>query len=471
MNSVDLAFMPALEQARLIRSKDISPLELTELYLRRIEQLNPQLGSYVAIAAEQAIADARAKTERLAGDSSELPLFFGVPISIKDLNAVAGLPCAYGVRWLKQRIATQDDGVVTRIKQAGFVILGKTATSEAGTLPYTEPDGFPPARNPWNPDYTPGGSSGGAAAAVAAGLCSIAQGSDGGGSIRGPAFCCGLVGIKPSRGRVTHAPLGDRLNGIATNGPIGRTVADAAALLDVMSGYVTGDPYWLPDPDPSFLAATETPPKPLRIAFATTIAPIGDADPVCQQAVMDAVRLLEGLGHTVEPGCPSFDDLIEPFQIIWQAVLAEAGVSGLALGKMNRWLLGRARFCSCGKYLRAVSTMQKISRRIVAFFDEVDVLVLPTYLHQTIRVGEWANLRSAKTLQKIINWVAPCPPFNATGQPVIALPTGLAPNGLPVGVQLVGRPAAEATLIALAAQLETANPWSDRRPALANQEF
>lgn len=478
MNSVDLAFTPALEQAQLVRNKEISPLELVELYLSRIEQLNGRLGSYVAVAADQAIADAKAKTELLAQTTEELPPFFGVPISIKDLNPVAGLPCAYGVKLLKNRIATADDGIVQRIKQAGFIILGKTATSELGTLPYTEPMGFPPARNPWNLEYTPGGSSGGAAAAVTAGLCAIAQGSDGGGSIRGPAFCCGLVGIKPSRGRVSFAPMGERLSGAAINGPIGRTVADAAALLDQISGYVTGDPYWLPDPQPSFLAASQLPPGRLRIAFSTTVPPAGAADPLCQQAVLETAQRLEELGHWVEPNCPDFAELVEPFTIIFQSILSEfseaAGVvglfmeiPGLFLGKMNRWFLSRARFCSCGKYLRAVARMQSIARRIVTFLDQYDVLVLPTYMHPPIRVGEWNNLRASKTLEKIVSWIAPCPAFNATGQPAIAIPTGFTPDGLPIGVQLIGRPAAEATLISLAAQLEQVSPWSHHRPILS----
>jgi amidase len=222
MNIVDLAFAPALEQAQFIRQKQISPLELVQVYLDRIERLNPQLGCYFTVMAEEAIAVATRQTEQLSQLSplDELPPFFGVPISIKDLNPVAGVRCTYGSPVLMNQEATQDDGVVSRIRAAGFVILGKTATSEVGTLPYTEPEGFPPARNPWDLDYTPGGSSGGAAAAVAAGLCPIAQGSDGGGSIRGPAFCCGVVGLKPSRGRVSHAPVGDYQSGISTNGPL-----------------------------------------------------------------------------------------------------------------------------------------------------------------------------------------------------------------------------------------------------------
>lgn len=468
MNSVDLAFAPALEQAQLIRSREVSPLELVELYLERIQRLDAQLGSYFTVMAEAALIDATAKTQQLAqaGSASELPPFFGVPISIKDLNPVAGVPCTYGTLVLKNELPTYDDGVVTRIRQAGFIILGKTATSELGSLPYTEPSGFPPARNPWNLDYTPGGSSGGAAAAVAAGLCAIAQGSDGGGSIRGPAFCCGLVGIKPSRGRVSYAPVGDRLSGIATNGPLARTVADAAALLDVMSGYITGDPYWLPDPEPSFLAAAleGRHRQPLRVAFATTLPPLGEADFVCQQAVLETVQVLKELGHKVVPGCPDFTGLIEPFTKVWQAGVGAVGLPKEVLQPMNRWLVEGTG--SVGDYLQAVSQMQVLARQIVAFFNAVDVLVLPTLMHPPIRVGEWASLTPAETLQNIIRWVAPCPPFNASGQPAIALPTGFDSHGLPIGVQLVGRPAAEATLIALAVQLEAAKPWSQHRPAL-----
>lgn len=469
MNSVDLAFTSAVEQAKLIRRKEISPLELVELYLERIERLNSQLGSYVFVAEELAIADARAKTEALATTPpEELPAFFGVPISIKDLNPVAGMPCAFGVRWLKQRMAKEDDGLVSKIKQSGFVILGKTATSEMGTLPYTEPDGFLPARNPWNLAYTPGGSSGGAAAALAAGLCPVAQGSDGGGSVRGPAFCCNLVGIKPSRGRVSYAPLGERLAGLATNGTLGRTVLDAAALLDVMSGYVPGDPYWLPDPEVSFAVAATSPPPRLRIGLTTEIPPLGSADAVCRQAVLDTANCLAALGHEIHPfTLPDMGDLIGPFTTIFQSLLNEVGIPEPLVGKMNRWFALRARFCSCGAYLRAVSQVEIIARRIVTAFSEIDVLLLPVYQHPVIQVGEWARYRPAKTLEKIVEWIAPCPPFNATGQPAIAIPAGFDPNGLPLGVQLVGQPAAESTLISLAAEIEAAQPWSHQRPAWA----
>ncbi|WP_293147480.1 MULTISPECIES: amidase [unclassified Microcoleus] len=459
MNSVDRAFSSALDLAKSIRAREISPLEIANVYLERIDRLNHQLGSYFTVTADRAIELATAQTEHLAGlnKSEQLPPFFGVPIGIKDLTPVTGIPCTYGVQALHSNISPYNESVVWRIEAAGFNILGKTATSQIGSLPYSEPPGFRPARNPWNLDYTPGGSSGGSAAAVAAGLCAIAQGSDGGGSIRGPASACGLVGIKPSRGRVSWAPVGDYLSGISANGPLARTVADAAALLDVMSGYTTGDPYWLPDPNPTFLEASGQKLGKLRVAFSTSIAPVGEAAPVCQQAVLDTVKLLTDLGHDIEPGCPDFTGLIEPFTVIWQSGAAASGIPGKVLEPMNRWLLEKT--VAAGEYLRAVNQMQVISRRIVGFFENFDVLVLPTYMHSPIGIGEWADLSCEETLQRIINWVAPCPPFNASGLPAIALPAILDDNGLPVGIQIIGRPAAEATLIALAAQIEAAKPF------------
>lgn len=472
MNSVDLAFTSALEQARLIQTGDVSPLELTELYLTRIERLNPQLGSFFTVMAEQAIADAQAKTEQMAertSTSEALPLLFGVPVSIKDLTAVAGVPCSYGVKFLRERVAPEDAGIVKKIREAGCIVLGKTATPELGAAPYTESPGFPPARNPWNLDYTAGGSSGGSAAAVAAGLGAIAHGGDGGGSIRGPAACCGVVGIKPSRGRVTNAPIGDKISGLGTDGPIARTVADAAALLDVMSGYVPGDPYWLPDPEISFLEATRQPSKslkPLNIAYTTTLTPVGKAHPACEAAILETVKLLEDMGHRVEPIALDLTDIVEPFTIVWQAA-ADMGVPPFLLGKLTRWLWWRSKLRSGGRYLRAVMQMQAVARRLVVQLDPVDVLVLPVFMHPTIRVREWARLPCSQIFENIVRWVAPCPAFNATGQPAIAIPAGFAENGLPLSVQLVGRPADEITLLRVAAALEQSRPWSHYRPAIA----
>ncbi|MBU6229904.1 MAG: amidase [Cyanobacteria bacterium REEB459] len=469
MDARDLAFLPALEQARLIRDRQMSPLELVDIYLDRIQRLNPQLGAYVAVMAESARAEAHAKTQQvMTTDPADLPPLFGVTVAVKDLNPVAGAPCRYGIKAAGDSLAPSDDYIVGKLRQAGLIILGKTATSQLGSLPYTEPAGFAPARNPWHLDYTPGGSSGGSAAALAAGLCAIAQGSDGGGSLRGPAYCCGLVGLKAARGRISFAPVGERLHGLAVNGPLGRTVADTAALLDALSGYEVGDPYWLPTPQPGFLASLKPPNRPLRLGYITGIEPIGTADPVCRQAILTTAQRAEALGHQVEAASfPAMDGLIEPFVMVWQSVLAESAVPWIVLERFNRWLYWRARWVSSGAYLRAVSQIQQIARQIVHFAQPYDALILPVYMHPTIRVGEWQGLRSATILARVINWVAPCPPFNASGQPALAIPTGFDSRGLPLGVQLVGRPADEATLLALAHQLETAHPWSQHRPALA----
>ncbi len=454
----NLAFTPALELARLIRQRAISPLELTQFFLARIERLDPQLGSFFHVASEMAIADAKAKTEHLAkiSDIKQLPPFFGVPTAIKDLNAVEEMPVSYGVAALKENMATYDDGAVTRMKKAGFILLGKTATSELGSFPYTETPGFAPTRNPWNLDYTAGGSSGGSAAAVAAGFCAIAQGSDGGGSVRGPASCCGLVGIKPSRGRVSFAPIGDHQSGIAAIGPLARNVRDAAALLDILSGYTTGDPYWLPDPEVPFLEAVNQSLPTLRIAFAYSVPPFPDADIVCQEGVKITVKRLESLGHQVKYACFDAQGLIEPFTKIWQSGVTASGIPLALLSPVNRWL-GEQNL-SAGDYLQAVRQMHLISRQIIGFFDQFDILVLPVYRHQPIKIGQWADLAPADTIQKIIDWVAPCPPCNASGLPAIALPVARDENNVPIGVQLIGKPADEATLIALAAQLEAMNP-------------
>ncbi|WP_088891376.1 amidase [Leptolyngbya ohadii] len=467
MNAVDLAFTSAIDLARLIRAKEISPLELTELYLERIERLNPQLGSFFTVTGDRALSDAKVKTDQLmaAANPAELPPFFGVPTAIKDLTAVAETPCSYGLSVIRNRIEAQDAGVVTRLRDAGFILLGKTATPQLGSTPYTEAKGFPPTRNPWNLDYTPGGSSGGASSAVAAGLCPVAHGTDGGGSIRGPAACCGIVGIKPSRGRVSMAPVGDRLSGLAVDGPLGRTVADAAAMLDIMAGYTMGDPYWLPNPNPSFLAAAGRVPQSCKIAYVTDFPPIGSADPLCQQAVLDTAKRLEQCGHSIEPLTLDFTEIIEPLVTVWQAGV-DVGVPWLVLSRFNRWLLRQAKRRSSGQYLQAVSKMQTAARQIVAAFSPYDAVILPVFMHPTIRIGEWKSLSPQKTLQQIMNWVAPCPPINATGQPAIALPALFPESGLPIGIQLVGRPAGEEMIIALAAQLETIFPWHDRKPAI-----
>jgi amidase len=463
-NSLDLAFASALEQAQLIKERQITPLELTKLYLERIEQYNPSLNCFYYIAKESAIADAREKTQQLSQtlDTNYLPPFFGVPIGIKDLKSVANMPITYGIAALKDQIAKYDEGVVTKIKSAGFIILGKTATSQLGSFPYTEPEGFAPTRNPWNLDYTPGGSSGGSAAAVAAGLCPIALGGDAGGSIRGPAACCGLVGIKPSRGRISFAPVGDRLSGIATHGIVARTVADAAAFLDIASGYITGDPYWLPQPEITFLAAVQQEVPPLTIGFVTALLPLGEPAPECQQSIAKIVQQLESLGHTLIPQAIDLSSIIEPFTTVWATAVAASGIPPEALSPMNQWVLTQSG--TAGEYLQAVTQLQLFARQLVSLFAQIDVLIAPTYMHPAIKIGEWADLSPEDTFQRILNWVFPCPAFNVSGQPVVNIPTGFDSNNIPLGVQLVGKPNSEATVIALAAQLEQIQSWRQLYP-------
>ena len=461
-NSTDLAFTSALEQARLIKQRQVTPLELTELYLSRIEKYDSQLNSFYYVAKESAIADARQKTARLAQTSDNLPPFFGVPIGIKDLKSVVDMPITYGIAALKDQIAKYDEGVITKIREAGFIILGKNATSQLGSFPYTEPEGFAPTRNPWNLEYTPGGSSGGSSAAVAAGLCSISLGGDAGGSIRGPAACCGLVGIKPSRGRISFAPVGDRLSGLGTHGVVTRTVADAAAFLDIASGYIVGDPYWLPKPETPFLLDTQQSLPPLKVGYITSLLPIGEPAPECQQSVIKIVQQLENMGHTTTPQAIDLSPLIEPFKIVWSTAVASSEIPPEALSPMNRWVLKQSG--TGGEYLQAVTQMQLFARQIVSMFAEIDVLVAPTYMHPTIKVGEWADLEPEDTFNRIANWILPCPPFNVTGQPVINIPAGCDRNNVPLGVQLVGKPNSEATILALATQLERVNSWSRLYP-------
>ena len=460
-----LAFSSALDLAQQIRQKQLSPLEVTQFFLQRIQHLDSQLGSFVHIAVETAIATAQRQTEELAqcSDPSQLPPFFGVPIGIKDLNAVAGMPIGYGVAGLPEKIAQYDEGVITHLRQAGFILLGKTATSELGSFPYTETPGLPPTRNPWHLDYTPGGSSGGSAASVAAGLCPIALGSDGGGSIRGPASCCGLVGLKPSRGRVSLAPVGDYQSGIAVVGSLARTVADAAAFLDVVAGYTLGDPYWLPTPAKGFLHLSRQPLPKLRLAYAYGVPPFPPTDQAGQTGINRAIAVFQDLGYELTEACFDAEDLVEPFTKIWQAGVGASGIPPMLLSPVNRWLAETQG--SAGDYLQAVRQMQITSRQIVAFFEKFDALVLPVYGHQPIRVGEWGSLSPAETLEKIIHWVSPCPPANATGLPAIAMPVGIDEQGLPIGVQIIGKPAAEGTILALAAQLEAAHLFQAELPS------
>ena len=361
-----------------------------------------------------------------------------------------------------------------RIRDAGFVVLGKTNTPEFGTIGMTESDLNGACRNPWDRSRTPGGSSGGAAAATAAGLCPIAQGSDGGGSIRNPASCCGLVGIKPSRGRVSPAPWGSGSLGLGTNGPIARTVRDAAALLDVMAGYEAGDFFVAPEPERPFLTEAGRDPGRLRVAFTTRPPVEVPVDETCAEAVIRTAALLAELGHEVREAAPAWADpeLVPHFIRVWQVGPATMGIDFELLEPINRALAEDAVATPSPDHTLSVYRLQAAVRRIVAFWDDVDVLLTPTLALSPVPIGwtfEETDGDAHLAFARQILFTPFTPVINVTGQPAISLPLHWSADGLPIGVQLVGRPFAEATLVRLAAQLEQARPWADYRPPLAER--
>ena len=463
----ELAFTPALELAARVRVGDVSPVELVELYLDRIERIDPQLNAYVTVDADGALAAAR--------DAESTPAnaqFHGVPISIKDLNETAGLRTTYSTKAYADNVPQFDAAVVRRIREAGFVVLGKTNTPELGKIAMTESELNGVCRNPWDVTRTPGGSSGGAAAATAAGLCPVAHGSDGGGSIRIPSSCCGLVGIKPSRGRVSPAPYGSGSLGLGTSGPIARTVRDAAALLDVMAGYETGDFFVAPQPERPFLDECDRAPGTLRIALTTTPPIDVPVDPACAAATHDAATLLAELGHDVVASTPPWESgaLIEHFLRVWQVGPATAGIDDLSLLEpINRTLAEQARQTTSPEHTLSVMQLQRVARQVIAFWDDVDVLLTPTLALPPVPVG-WTFEDTGGDPMLAFARQTLFTPFtaviNVTGQPALSVPLHWSDDGLPIGVQLVGRPFAEATLFRLAAQLEQARPWIERRPPL-----
>ena len=462
---MELAFLPATEQARLVREGEVSSVELVELYLDRIERIDPQLNSYVTVCADEALEEARAK-DAGSGDGA----FHGVPIAVKDLTATAGIRTTFSSRAYSDFIPDYDTAVVRRLKEAGFVILGKTNTPEFGTTAFTESELNGATRNPWNLERTPGGSSGGAAAALAAGLTPIAHGSDGGGSIRIPASCCGVFGLKPSRGRVSAAPF-TSLEGLSTSGPVSHTVGDTAALLDVLSGYEPGDPWWAAPPERPFGDEIGVPPGSLRIAVTTTPPIEAAVDPECVAAVEAAADLLDELGHGVVESTPAWiePDLLHAFLVVWQVGPALYAVDDLALlTPINRALVESAGVASATDYGRAVIQLQAVARRVVAFWNDVDVVLTPTLALPPVPIG-WQEAVEGAIEQLLRN--GEFTPFtaivNLTGQPAMSLPLHWSPDGLPIGVQAIGPPAGDALLLRLAAQIEEARPWADRRPPVS----
>lgn len=460
--TTDLAFAPALEQARLIREREVSPVEVCEMYLQRMDKHNDALGAYLHVGADLALAAAE-RAETAVGEP-DLPALHGVCISIKDLIDTADMPTSNGVFAWRERIPAADAHVVTRVKAAGMPILGKTNTPGFGTSMVSEPAGFPPARNPYDTTLSPGGSSGGAAAALAAGLCPISMGSDGGGSVRIPSSWCGLFGIKPSRGRVSDAPRAQSWYG--HTGPLARTVADAAALLDVLSGYVTGDAYWAPEPERPFLEEVGRDPGKLRIAMTTTHPnPNASTAPANRAAAEEAASLLAHLGHEIVEAAPPAFDMIAAMIITAASMGARTDLPD-DLEAIDAMLVQMGRTAPAAELSRVMDDLQVQSRRSVAFFDDHDLLLTPTVAAPPPAVGDFARMlqEAPHEVAQILDKVPFTPTWNQTGQPAVSIPLSVGDDGMPVGVQLVGRPAGEATLIRVSAQLEQVKPWADRRP-------
>jgi amidase len=474
MQDGDLMFRPALQLARLVRDGELSASELVEVCLRRIEELDPHINAFAEVDGERALARA---AEIGAGDQRP---FAGVPIAIKNNRPVEGLRWTLGCSLMAEHVAVYDHSVTRRLKQAGFVIVGTTTLPEYGILPTTEARLFGPTRNPWDPERTPGGSSGGAAAAVAAGMLPVAHGNDGGGSIRIPAACCGLVGLKPQRGRVSPAPeLGDSL--LVADGVLTRTVSDTAAILDVLAGYEVGDATWAPPAAEPFARSAARSPEPLRIA-ATTLPPVADAtvDPVCARAVSDAAEVLRSLGHTVEEVDPPWqvEGVRELFGSVFSvhvalsiAFSASVAKREPAEGEMEplSWAIySMVQHMGAVEGLATTTQLQAFARGLISFLAPYDALLTPALAERPLPLGllDSAAERPMETFTRSALFTPFTPVFNATGQPGISLPLFQGEDGLPLAVQLVGRPAGEAQLLSLAAQIEEAHPWRERRPPM-----
>jgi amidase len=468
----DLMFRSAVELAGMVRSGEVSASELAADSLERIEELNPALNAFVDVDAERAL-----ETAAKIGQGDERP-FAGVPVAVKNNRPVAGLRLTYGCSLMESNMCDYDHNVTRRLRDAGFVIVGTTTLPEYGILPTSEARIFGPTRNPWDLARTPGGSSGGAAAAVASGMVPVAHGNDGGGSIRIPAACCGLVGLKPSRGRISVAPeLGDSSLGI--DGMLTRTVADTAAILDVLAGYEPGDATWAAPPSEPFAAAAGRDPGRLRIAM-TKLSPVADAvvDPVCAGAVEDAAGLLRSLGHElieVEPPWRE-EGLSELFGVVFSSQIAlSIAYSGHVAGRVPEAAdmepMSWAIFSMVGKLgtleaQAAVVRLQAYARRLVAWLSRYDALLTPALAERPLPLGtlDTAAPDPMSTFTRSGLFTPFTPIFNASGQPGISLPLYQGEDGLPLGVQIVGPPEGEERLIALAAQLEQALPWAGRRP-------
>jgi amidase len=471
----ELTWLDATAQAELVRTGAVTPLELVKAAIGRIEAVNPQLNAVITPLFDLARANAR----------QPLPHgpFTGVPYLLKDLQAACeGVTMSAGSRWLREFRPNSDSELVKRLKRAGLIIIGKTNTPEFGLLPTTEPEAFGATHNPWDVTRTPGGSSGGSAAAVAAGLVAFAHANDGGGSIRIPAACCGLFGLKPTRGRNPLGPhFGDIFSGLVVEHAVTRSVRDSAALLDATAGYDPGDPYIAPMPARPFIAEVGAPPGKLRIAFSSQAYTGVPVHPDCVAAVEDAARLCAELGHEVTEAAPQLhaEMLSKAFFTIWAAGCAWTIDSySFAVGRkpadeeiepLTRVMIEFGRKRTAPEYLMAVQTLQIFARRIAQFMQNYDLILTPVLAEPPVPLGTFApKPEDAMAGMKRSGLFAPFTAIqNMTGQPAMSVPLFWNDAGLPIGVQFAARYGDEATLFRLAAQLEAARPWADKHPPVS----
>ena len=463
----------AISLAALIAKRQVSAEEVLETAIARAEQVNPAINAIVHKQYEQA-------RKTVAAGFPEGPLK-GVPYLLKDLAFFkTGEPVSFGSSLFKDFVADHDTAYVTRCKNAGLVFIGRSSSPEFGLNPNTEPRLYGSCHNPWNLEYSPGGSSGGAAAAVSAGILPVAHATDGGGSIRIPAAQCGLFGLKPSRGRVSMAPdAGEGWGGLSAAHVVSRSVRDSALMLDRTAGLEPGDPYAAPTHERPFLEAVACPPRKLRIALMLKDHRGAKLHPECLEAVQHAAKLCVGLGHMVEEADPNLDmvalrpmnarisatNIARSFNMRWKALGREPNADDV---EAVTWAVYQRGLKVSGvEYVEAIAAMHAAGRKMAAFLRSYDVILSTTVAGPPPKLGYFDQNGDVQTFtERVTEYLSVTPLHNATGTPAMSVPLHWTADGLPVGVHFAGRYGEEATLLALAAELETAQPWFDHVPAL-----
>ena len=470
MLQTDLAFTPAWRLRELIAARQVSPVELVELYLRRIETYNGSLNAYLTVTAEEALAEARTREQEVLRGEAQGPLH-GLPIAIKDLEATRGIRTTEGSLVFKNRVPEEDSREVERVRAAGAIILGKTNTSEFGQSGTTENRLGDACRNPWDLERTSGGSSGGSAAAVAAGLCALATGSDGGGSIRIPASFCGVYGLKPTQGRVPRSGRLPTWNPFAQSGPIVRTVRDAALLLQVLAGPDRRDPGSLREQPPDFLAALDLGVRGLRLAWSPDLG-YAAVDAEVVETTARAARLFEELGCRVEEPGIALHEPFPPFNTIFAAnTYAAYGhlleSHGDQLTDYARNVMEIGLTVSGADFSRALRAVEEMRAQLTDLLEEYDLLLTPTLAVAAFPVEQRPRTIGGREVDPRWGFFPFTFPFNMAGQPAASIPCGFSDQGLPIGLQIVGRRGEETTVLRASAAFEAARPWAERRPPVS----